>query len=114
VIKPVQPWRWKRRISNASWLEDMIQLQKTLALCRRCDWAMPWMWKRKFHYAEMTAFHARGVCDRCRNEDAVSLYRSTDTAWYAQVERDNAILAEGRAKKDGSFVVVDRRGYRRY
>ena len=105
------PINWQkvhRRISGASWLEDMSQLKKTLALCRTCAWKMPWRWQAKFHYEELKAYHGVGVCDRCRNEDSVSLYLSTDTDYWAKCERDRRWSAETRAR-DRAFAVVDRR-----
>ena len=98
----------RRRISGASWLADMSALKKTLALCRTCAWKMPWHWQKKFGYEELRQFHGIGHCDRCRNEDAVSLYQSTQTEYWVKCERDRRWTAETRAR-DRAFAVVDRR-----
>ena len=106
-----QPIKWqktRRRISGASWLADMSALKKTLALCRTCAWKMPWRWEKKFGYEELKVYHGVGVCDRCRNEDSVSLYLSTDTDYWAKCERARRWTAETRAR-DRAFAVVDRR-----
>ena len=106
-----EPIRWNkvpRRISGASWLSDMSALKKNLALCRTCAWKMPWRWEKKFSYEELKLYHGVGICDRCRNEDSVSLYQSTDTDYWAKCERDRRWTAETRAR-DRAFAVVDRR-----
>ena len=106
--EPINWQKTRRRISGASWLADMSALKKTLALCRTCAWKMPWRWEKKFCYEELRQFHGVGVCDRCRNEDSVSLYLSTDTDYWAKCERDRRWSAETRAR-DRRFSIEDRR-----
>jgi hypothetical protein len=109
-MRRIRLWTVRRKMSNASWLEDMIQLKKTLALCKGCTTTkMPWRWEQKLHYAEMKTLHGSGHCDLCRKEDLVSLYQNTDTAWYEQIERDNHLVAATVAR---DFRITDRRRVR--
>ena len=93
-MRKMELWRIRRKMSDATWLWDMLNLQKTLALCRGCaTHKMPWRWQQKLHYAEMTALHGDGHCDFCRKEGPVSLYQSTDTSFYQAMDRDNHLIA---------------------
>jgi hypothetical protein len=111
VLGKVEVWRWQRRMSNASWLWDLMNLQKVLSLCSGCKYKMPWHWERRLHYQEMRQFHGQGMCDGCRHEDSVSLFQSTDTVYFAQCERDRAFVRHAQAR-DREFTMNDRRRVR--
>lgn len=111
VLGKVEVWRWKRRMSNASWLWDLMNLQKVLSLCSGCQYKMPFRWDKRLHYQEMRQFHGHGLCDGCRHEDAVSLFQSTDTLYFAQCERDRAGVRHAQAL-DRAILANDRRRVR--
>ena len=109
-MRKIELWRIRRKMPDASWLSDMLALQKTIALCKGCSTQrMPWRWQQKLHYAEMTIYHGSGRCDMCRHEDTVSLYQSTDTSWYASMDRDNHLVAATQAR---DLRITDRRRVR--
>jgi hypothetical protein len=94
VTARIKSWTIRRKMADATWLWDMINLQKTLALCHGCATTkMPWRWQQKLHYQELRRFHGSGYCDLCRKEEMVSLYESTDTPQFAAVERDHHLVA---------------------
>lgn len=105
----IKSWTIRRKMSDATWLWDKINLQQTLALCKGCSTQkMPWRWQQKLHYAEMTMLHGDGHCDYCRREALVSLYQNTDTPWYAAMERDHQ-LATAAQERDRALVFDRRR-----
>jgi hypothetical protein len=109
-MRKIELWRVRRKMSNSTWLSDMMALQKTIALCKGCATVtMPWRWQQKLHYAEMKTLHGSGRCDMCRQEEDVSLYQSTDTPWYAAIERDNHLVA---ATMERDLRITDRRRVR--
>ena len=107
ITKRIKSWTVRRQMANATWLWDMINLQKTLALCKGCaTQKMPWRWQQKLHYQELTRFHGEGHCDLCRTETNVSLYESTDTPHFAATERDHHLATLTRER---DMVVNDYR-----
>ena len=109
VTARIKSWTIRRKMSDASWVWDKINLQQTLALCKGCSTQrMPWRWQQKLHYAEMTILHGQGYCDYCRTEDLVSLYQSTDTDYYQQIERSHQ-LATAAQERDRALVFDRRR-----
>jgi hypothetical protein len=93
VGNPINWLKVRRRIGNASWLSDMVALRKLISVCSRCEYKFPWRWKQKLHYAEFTPFHGEGLCDGCRHEGVVTLYRSKDDPWFETCERQASIAA---------------------
>jgi hypothetical protein len=109
VVARIKSWTIRRKMADASWMWDLINLQRTLALCHGCaTQKMPWRWQQKLHYQEMTRFHGDGHCDYCRQETAVSLYYSTDTPYFAQMDRDHQ-LANAAQERDRALVFDRRR-----
>jgi hypothetical protein len=106
-----QPIQWRkvlRKITNASWVSDMIALRKALQFCTGCEAKMPWRWQTRFEYRAFTAYHGDGQCDGCRQDTAVTLYQRTDSPEYAAAERYDRLVQATRAR-DAGFTVVDRR-----
>jgi hypothetical protein len=109
-MRKMEMWRIRRKMSDASWLWDMINLGRTIALCKGCSThKLPWRWQQKLHYAEMRTMHGSGHCDMCRKEDLVSLYQSTDTEHYQRIEGDHHLIAATQAR---DLRVTDRRRVR--
>jgi len=108
VVARIKSWAIRRKMSNATWLWDMINLQKTIALCTGCATErLPWRWQQKLHYQELRRFHGEGHCDLCRTETSVSLYESTDTEQYQKTERDHHLVAATRERE--RLIVTDHR-----
>ena len=109
VTARIKSWTIRRKMSDASWVWDLVNLQRSLALCKGCATTkMPWRWQQKLHYAEMTVLHGSGRCDYCRKEDLVSLYQCTDTDFYQRTERDHT-LATAAQERDRALVFDRRR-----
>lgn len=106
-MRKIEMWRIRRKMSDASWVWDLLNLQRTIALCKGCaTHKMPWRWQAKLHYAELTVLHGSGRCDYCRQEDLVSLYQSTDTPFWAAMERDHHLIAQIQERE---LRITDRR-----
>jgi hypothetical protein len=104
ITARIKSWAIRRKMSEATWLWDMINLQRTISLCHGCaTQKMPWRWQQKLHYAEMTRFHGSGHCDYCRKEKTVSLYQSTDTPYFTATEREHHLVA---ATQERDLVAV--------
>jgi hypothetical protein len=111
VTARIKSWAIRRKMSDASWLWDLVNLQRTIALCKGCaTQKMPWRWEQKLHYQEMSRFHGSGHCDFCRSEDTVSLYQSTETPQFAAMERDHHLVAATQER--ARVAVSDRRRVR--
>lgn len=109
AVARIKSWTIRRKMSDASWLWDLVNLQRTIALCKGCStYRMPWRWQQKLHYAEVLFAHGEGHCDFCRKEDAVSLYQCTDTTYYQQIQKDHA-LASAAQERDRALVFDRRR-----
>lgn len=109
VTARIKSWTIRRQMADATWMWDLINLQRTLALCHGCAaQRMPWRWQHKLHYAEIRRFHGDGHCDYCRKEGPVSLYQSTDTPHYAEVERSHH-LATATEERDRVLIFDKRR-----
>lgn len=105
---PINWLTYRRKMSNASWIEDMRGLGKSLQLCSTCQYKMPHRWQATFHYSAFTLYHGVALCDSCRHEDTVTLYLSTDDPWFAQCETQARISAAIQAE-ERAFAVTDRR-----
>src|SRR5262245_15951036 len=113
VVSQVNTPKWRRKMSNATWLSDMFHLQKTIALCRGCaTWKLPWRWQKTYHYQEIRRYHGTGYCDLCRQHEDVSLYECTDTPHFAAMDEDRRHYERARKQQQQAFAVTDSRRVR--
>jgi hypothetical protein len=109
--------KWRRRDGQASFLCDLIELHKTLALCNNCaKIKMPRKWQSLYLYEKLTTFHGEDFCDYCRQEGPISLYmHATDSVWpqmHHSMEVERRVRKRERElweKNPGHFAGVVRR-----
>lgn len=78
--------RLPRTQGRASFLEDFIQLRKTLLLCHFCAKSrMPRNWTAQHDYEEVSAWHSIGACDLCRSETSLTVFVPTEGAYWKGV-----------------------------
>ena len=78
---------------RARWVQNRIDLRRTLSLCRACEAKMPWRWQKRWEYVELTAFHADACpCDYCGETTSVSLFLPEEgDYWQAYVEANRGV-----------------------
>ena len=110
VTARIKSWTIRRKMSEASWIWDLVNLQRTLALCKGCSTQrMPWRWQQKLHYQEMRTLHGDGPLRLLSQGRDVSRSISRRTQLYFQrVERDHT-LATAAQERDRALVFDRRR-----
>lgn len=87
----------KRRITPSSALQDRMTLHKTLLLCRGCGNKLD---PRRFHYVELTMYHAEGFCDGwCQAEGPASLWLWEGSEQWADRCRNGQLEAVRRRER---------------
>lgn len=107
--RPVNVGRLKRTEGIASFVADRITLRLPLSLCHSCERGkMGRNWRRRFEYAELTAFHGEAACDYCREETAVGLFFAENEAYWQQHMAAQRSVDETR-KRERQLYDKDRR-----
>lgn len=101
--------KWRRKDGHASFLQDLVSLRKTLALCYHCaNVRMPRKWQQVYNYEELTAFHGVNACDYCREEKSIALYLAGDEPYWQEYEKSMRHEAQVR-KRERDLYNKDRR-----
>lgn len=86
-VRFAQSWRIPRKEGRASFLENMIQLRKTLLLCNFCATSrMPRAWMARSNYEDIPAWHSVGHCDLCRTYGALTVFVPMEGAYWKGIE----------------------------
>jgi len=96
--------KWKRPNGRSSFVQDMIELRKTLVLCRFCEFGMPRRWTSRYNYAFVKGFHADGTaCDRCRVHAPTNMYCAVDGAYHREIALAQRSVREVKARERAAF-----------
>ena len=101
--------RWRRKNGLATFLNDLIQLRKPIALCKGCERKMPYHWTAKYDYEFVHGFYAElTACDYCRTQGSANFYHPVDGAYHQEMVRWKKI-EEAVKERDRQNVLKDRR-----
>ena len=102
-------FKWPRKNGLATFLNDLIQLRKPIALCKGCEHKMPYYWTSRYNYAFVKGFYAElTACDYCRTQGSVNFYHPVDGAYHQEMVRWQQIEAQVKERDRQNFL-KDRR-----
>ena len=95
----------RRKMANATWMYDRIQLRQPIGICPGCEHRMPWKWAKKFEYEKVEAFHgAECPCDYCREVTNVNFFLPGEGAVWKETEKAMRQTAQVRARERALFM----------
>lgn len=85
----------QRKITNGSYLHDMLALHKSLFLCQSCRRKL---WPGRFNYIELKMYHGEGICDGCQVDGPAALWLWEGSEQWA--ERTRAASCEAVRRRE--------------
>ena len=87
VMKKILPlFKWKRKQGMATFLRDLLDLRKTISLCKSCERKMPRHWGSRYNYSFVRGFYAEhAACDWCRLQDSTNMYMPVDGKYHQEM-----------------------------